>query len=76
MNLYMKMGNYFKSFINPDIGKSVVFEAYGNILASAIYRMSKSRYKVYVITLTSVFETICSGIGEANDILLDFYKSA
>ncbi len=76
MRLYLIIGDRWKWFSNPEVGEAKTFEAYGYILASAIYRMSKSRYKVYVITRTKVFETVCSGVGEANDILQDFYRSA
>ena len=76
MRLYLKMGVFWRFFKNPEVGKAIVFEAHGIVYASAIYRMSKSRYKVYVITQKQVFDMVFHGISDALDCLQGFYKGA
>ena len=45
----------------------------GNILGSAIHRMNKSRYKIYIIWKCGATEMIFNGVGEAMDWLQKQY---
>ena len=55
--------------------QTAVFGASGNILGSAIHRMNKSRYKIYIIWTCGATEMIFNGIGEAMDWLQKQYDN-
>ncbi len=73
MNKYIKINGksrWFNLFFDK---QTAVFGASGNILGSAIHRMNKSRYKVYVIWKHGAMDMLFKGIGEAMDWLQKQY---
>ena len=64
-----------KGFENTVLGQAVCFDGCGSIKAAAIYRMSKSRYRVYAILDGNGFRNVlCNGIGAALDYLQELYN--
>lgn len=73
MNKYITINGKRKWFWLESDKQTVAFGPCGNILGSAIHRMNKSRYKVYVIWTGGATEMIFNGIGEAMDWLQKQY---
>ena len=68
MNLYLYIDHRSVRCYNPPVGGSISFIGLGLILASAILRTSKSRYKVYVISklnyvMVLTFKSFGSAVG-------------
>lgn len=75
MYLCLRAENFCKGFENPVIGKPVCFDGSGNIKAAAIYRMSKSRYRIYVILDDDFIDVLFKGIGAAVHYLQGIYDT-
>ena len=73
MNKYITINGKDKWFCLESDKQTAVFGPCGNILGSAIHRMNKSRYKVYIIWKRGATEMIFHGIGEAMDWLQKQY---
>ena len=73
MNKYIRINGQWKWFDLVWDKQTAVFGPLGDILGSAIHRMNKSRYKVYIIWKHRVTDMIFNGIGEAMDWLQKQY---
>lgn len=73
MNKYITINGKRKWFWLESDNQTAVFGPCGNILGSAIHRMNKSRYKIYIIWTCGATEMIFNGIGEAMDWLQKQY---
>ena len=76
MNKYIKNNGVYKWFDFFFDKQTVVFEPCGNILGSAIHRMNKSRYQVYIIWKHGATDMIFNGVGAAMDWLQKRYNIA
>lgn len=75
MNKYIRINGQSKWFWLESDKQTAVFGPRGNILGSAIHRMNKSRYKVYIIWTGGATDMIFNGIGDAMDWLQKQYNS-
>ena len=73
MRKYIRINGKDKWFWLESDKQTAVFGPCGNILGSAIHRMNKSRYKIYIIWTCGATEMIFHGIGEAMDWLQKQY---
>lgn len=73
MRKYIRINDKNKWFWLESDKQTAVFGPCGNILGSAIHRMNKSRYKIYIIWTCGATEMIFNGIGEAMDWLQKQY---
>ena len=73
MNKYITINGKRKWFWLESDKQTAAFGPCGNILGSAIHRMNKSRYKVYIIWKYGATEKIFNGVGEAMDWLQKQY---
>lgn len=75
MRKYIRINGKDKWFWLESDKQTAVFGPCGNILGSAIHRMNKSRYKIYIIWTCGATEMIFNGIGEAMDWLQERYNN-
>ena len=75
MYKYIRINGQRKCFWLESDNQTAVFGPCGNILGSAIHRMNKSRYKIYIIWTCGATEMIFNGIGEAMDWLQERYNN-
>ena len=76
MNKYIRINGQSKWFWLESDKQTAVFGPCGDILGSAIHRMNKNRYKVYVIWIVTATDMIFNGRGEAMDWLQKQYDGA
>lgn len=75
MNKYIEINDKREWFDLDTDKQSVVFGHCGFIMGSAILRMNKSRYKVYIIWSYSATDMVFNGIGAAMDWLQKQYDN-